>query len=151
MYIYMYIHIYIYIHTHLSMYIYKSGEQFWSEVAINCNSDSFSFNTLHELAFGKSSRFSVLVSKLMSRNYKINRRNISELKDQIREPLEKSMILQGDSSGSLKLSADISITAAASTWFDRTLWSHSTILDTAMSIKLQVGLLTIYRNMRTGI
>lgn len=119
---------------------YKSGEQFWSEVSIKCNSDTFSFDALHELAFGKSSRFSVLVSKLTSRNYKINRRNIAELKDQIRDPLEKSMILQGDTSGSLKLSADISIIAAASTWFDRSLWSQSMILDTAMSIKLQLYL-----------
>ena len=50
------------------------------------------------------------------------------------------MALTKNSSGTLKLSTDICILAAVSTWFDRALWSQSTILDTTMAIKLQLYL-----------
>ena len=44
------------------------------------------------------------------------------------------------SPGTLKLTTDICIIAAVSTWFDRTLWCQSSILDTTMAIKLQLYL-----------
>ena len=116
---------------------YQTGEQFWSDVAITCNSTNFNFEELHSLAFDRKSKS---FFKMLSRKRKINRRNICELKNQIRDPLEKSMALTKNSSGTLKLSTDICILAAVSTWFDRALWSQSTILDTTMAIKLQLYL-----------
>lgn len=116
---------------------YRSGEHFWSDVAATCHSDSFNFDELHCLAFDKRTKS---LFKIVSRKRKINRRNISELKNQIRDPLEKSMALTKNSSGTIKLSTDICIQAAVSTWFDKALWAKSHILDTTMAIKLQLYL-----------
>lgn len=116
---------------------FKSGEMFWSHVATYCHSNYFESEELHSLAFDKRDQTFL---KVLSRKRKINRRNISELKSQIRDPLEKSMGLTKNSTGTIKLSTDICILAAVSTWFDRTLWSQSSILDTTMAIKLQLYL-----------
>ena len=116
---------------------FKTGETFWAYVAAFCHSEYFDSEELHALAFDKKDQ-SLL--KVLSRKRKINRRNISELKSQIRDPLEKSMALTKNSTGSIKLSTDICILAAVSTWFDRVLWSQSSILDTTMAIKLQLYL-----------
>jgi hypothetical protein len=116
---------------------YVTGEQFWSDVAATCNSESFNFDELHSLAFDKKSKSFL---RMLSRKRKINRRNICELKNQIRVPLEKSMAGTKNSSGTLKLASDICILAAVSTWFDKELWAQSSILDVAMAIKLQLYL-----------
>ena len=117
--------------------MFSTGEMFWSHVSTYCHSDAFSFETLHAIAFDKTKK---PFFRVLSRNRKINRRYISNLRNQIRDPLEKSMTLTRNSSGTVKLSTDICIMAAVSTWFDRTLWSQSTILDTTMAIKLQLYL-----------
>jgi Rab-GTPase-TBC domain len=116
---------------------YETGEQFWSDVATTCNAESFNFDELHSLAFDKTSKSFL---RMLSRKRKINRRNICELKNQIRVPLEKSMAGTKNSSGTLKLATDICILAAVSTWFDKELWAQSSILDVAMAIKLQLYL-----------
>jgi hypothetical protein len=107
--------------------MFKSGEQFWAHVQAACHADRFNFEDLHGAAFDKNKKFML---RMMSRSSKINRRNINALKNQIREPLEKSLLLTKGSAGTHKLASDVSAMAAVATWFDRRLWSQSCILDT---------------------
>jgi Rab-GTPase-TBC domain len=79
---------------------FRSGEQFWAYVAAYCHSQAFDFEALHTIAFSKNKRF---IFRILSRMSKINRRNINELKNQIREPLEKSLLLTKNSAGNFKL------------------------------------------------
>ena len=116
---------------------FRTGEQFWTHVSTVCHSESFNFEDLHAEAFDKNKKF---FFRIISRTSKINRRNINALKNQIREPLEKSLLLTKGSAGTFKLASDVSAMAAVSTWFDRGLWSQSRILDTTMAIKLQLYL-----------
>ena len=75
---------------------FKTGDQLWSYIATYCNSDAFNFEEFHAIAFDKKKRF---LFRLLSRTSKINRRTINELKNQIREPLEKSLLLTKNSVG----------------------------------------------------
>lgn len=107
--------------------VFKSGEEFWAHVQATCHTERFNFEELQAAAFDKNKKFML---RIMSRTSKINRRNINALKNQIREPLEKSLLLTKGSAGTHKLASDVSAMAAVATWFDRRLWSQSRILDT---------------------